>query len=357
MRIKLFIFLILFASQVFAQEGKLIFALDIVRHGDRTPLIDIPKAPHTWAEGMGQLTAQGMQQEYQVGVNLRKRYMQEENLLPAHYSGQVMYARSTDVDRTLMSAESILLGLYPLGSGPKLPESKKPALPGAYQPIPIHTVPRALDEEFIPDVDQKKMMQLLTKYVFPRNDWQEKDKELQPNYAHWSEVTGIPIKTLYDIGLLSDTLYINQIYNVPLPVGMTEEDAKKIIDSGKWAFATSFKPVEIGVATGSLLLEHITTYLSDASTQKSNLKFVLFTAHDTTILTLMSVLNAPLEQAPPYSSNVNFSLYEMNPGSYQVRVTYNGQPVTIPHCGGTVCTLEQFMTLSKQTPEVTRAFV
>ena len=31
-------------SSAFASE-KLIFAIDIIRHGDRTPLIDIPTAP------------------------------------------------------------------------------------------------------------------------------------------------------------------------------------------------------------------------------------------------------------------------------------------------------------------------
>ena len=41
-------------EQVFASE-KLIFAIDIIRHGDRTPLIDLPKAPHHWQEGLIQI--------------------------------------------------------------------------------------------------------------------------------------------------------------------------------------------------------------------------------------------------------------------------------------------------------------
>lgn len=62
-----------------------------------------------------------------------------------------MTIRSTDYDRTLMSAYANLVGLYPtskekldsiisqLNEEDKWPE----ALP--WQPIPVHTVPRSID--------------------------------------------------------------------------------------------------------------------------------------------------------------------------------------------------------------------
>jgi len=40
-------------SQAF-QDDKLIFAIDVIRHGDRNPTIDIPTEPHHWVEGLGQ---------------------------------------------------------------------------------------------------------------------------------------------------------------------------------------------------------------------------------------------------------------------------------------------------------------
>src|ERR1700730_861864 len=113
MRLKniiLFVALALVAVNAWSQE-KLIFAIDLIRHGDRTPINSIPKSPpYHWAEGPGQLTPEGMQQEYQLGVQFRKRYIDQYHLLPPHYDGDTIYVRSSDYDRTLMSAESLLMG-------------------------------------------------------------------------------------------------------------------------------------------------------------------------------------------------------------------------------------------------------
>ncbi len=74
-KLSLFILLLVIGINVFAQET-LVFSFDVIRHGDRTPLREIPKAPHVWLEGLGQLTAEGMQQEFQRGVEFRKKYVE-----------------------------------------------------------------------------------------------------------------------------------------------------------------------------------------------------------------------------------------------------------------------------------------
>ena len=55
------IFGIFFSFCAFAQ-GNLIFAIDIVRHGDRTPMIASPEMQKIWPQGLGQLTPKGMRQ-------------------------------------------------------------------------------------------------------------------------------------------------------------------------------------------------------------------------------------------------------------------------------------------------------
>ena len=89
-------------------KEKLIFAIDVIRHGDRNPIIAIPAVAHDWPEGLGQLTALGMHQEYELGKKCRHDYVNKEKLLPSSYQKGTLYVRSTDIDRTLMSATFFL---------------------------------------------------------------------------------------------------------------------------------------------------------------------------------------------------------------------------------------------------------
>jgi hypothetical protein len=79
----------------------------------------------------------GKYQHYELGQWLRQRYSE---FLPEAYSREDIYVRSTDVDRTLMSAASNLAGLYPPEGDQKWNENLD------WQPIPIHTVPEIMDE-------------------------------------------------------------------------------------------------------------------------------------------------------------------------------------------------------------------
>ena len=56
-------------------------------------------------DGFGMLTPTGMQQLYNLGKNLRKRYVDDMALLSRNYSREFVSVRSTNYDRTLMSAQ------------------------------------------------------------------------------------------------------------------------------------------------------------------------------------------------------------------------------------------------------------
>ncbi|KAJ8944268.1 hypothetical protein NQ318_009645 [Aromia moschata] len=87
----------------------------LFRHGDRAPKTSFPNDPYFsttyWPMGFKQLTNQGKQRHYELGKWFRNRY---DSFLPKIYSPDDIYVRSSDVDRTLMSAAANLAGLYPL---------------------------------------------------------------------------------------------------------------------------------------------------------------------------------------------------------------------------------------------------
>lgn len=331
----------------YSQHEKLIFAVDVIRHGDRTPTHELPNVPYPWSGGLGQLTPTGMNQEFKLGSEFHKRYILDTSLLPSRYSKETIYVRSSDVDRTLMSAQCALMGLYPLGKGPMMsPNSNTPALPGAHQVIPVHTVPMTDDALLVPNHDPQMFNEIMKKHVTNRADWQEKTSALQPQFKRWSQLTGFKVTHLADLIHLADNLYIRQLNQLPLPKGMTGQDAQTIMDAGQWAFTTAFKPNEVGRLTGQTLVATIADYMHQVSEQKTKLKFVLFSGHDTTILSALSALGAPLTNPPRYASDLNFSMYEAGIGKYVVKVTLNGKAIQIPGCNNKECTLKQFEALT-----------
>ena len=71
-----------------------------------------------------------MRRAYDFGVKLREKYA---TFLPENYTKNEVYALSTDYDRTLMTASSILAGLYPPV------QQWNNGVGKLWQPIPIHT--------------------------------------------------------------------------------------------------------------------------------------------------------------------------------------------------------------------------
>ncbi len=344
-KLRLSFALLLSVPSLLFADDTLIFAVDIIRHGDRTPLVPLSAVNYQWQEGPGQLTAEGMQQEYKMGMMFREKYIEHFHLLPEHYEPGSMYVRSTDYERTLMSAQSLLMGLYPPGTGPNTTESSLPALPYAFQPIPIFSAPSTYDEVILQPVSSAERAELMELYVYSTKEWQQKNNELKEKYPLWSALTGIQIKNLADLELLGDALYIHQIHNAPMPIGLSTQDIETIIRASHWAFMAKEKPRPIATAYSTKLMNNIANYLDSGSQKKSKLKYVLLSAHDTTIASALSFLGRPLESAPPYASNLNFSLYESDVNNYLVKITYNGNPVSIPACGGSMCELQQFIQL------------
>lgn len=110
LKILLLIIIFISSQNAFANE-KLIFSVDIIRHGDRNPTSQLPKSYLSLQGGLGELTKKGNLQEKKLGEVLRKKYIYEYHLLPEIYDSNSMYVRSTDTARTIKSANSLLLGL------------------------------------------------------------------------------------------------------------------------------------------------------------------------------------------------------------------------------------------------------
>ncbi|KAG8281696.1 hypothetical protein J6590_054586 [Homalodisca vitripennis] len=116
------------------------FVSVFTRHGTRGPLEDFPEFPYplsnvsSWPYGQSQLTMVGRAQAHRLGAKIRALY---NEFLTKDYNENDIKAYSTLTDRTFMTAELFLAGLYPPQEY-QLWDEKFPC-----QPIPVY--PSTLD--------------------------------------------------------------------------------------------------------------------------------------------------------------------------------------------------------------------
>lgn len=349
MRFKSYSFWVLFAFllivSTLAAEEKLIFAVSLIRHGDRAPYekLDSRVIKYEWPEGIGELTPEGMRQEYLLGKELRKRYVKEYELLPPGFRTNSMYVLSTSSNRTLMSAQSLLAGLYPDGTGPKLRNGVR-ALPNLHQPIPVMTIPRKVKNIINPEhEDPERVQQLIVKYAFIQPEWVKTNRELAADFKRWSRILGVEIKDLNDFLVPADHVYCMSLHGVPLPKELTKNDLDKIIHLKMKACAIRFVPKELAHHMASGFLRTLSSDLQAVVDGKQKYRYILYSGHDDSILGLMSALDEPLENNPPYGSHIEFELYR-DGTDYFVKTFYNFKAVALTDQNKEVLSLQEFQT-------------
>ncbi|KAH8417655.1 hypothetical protein KR222_003621, partial [Zaprionus bogoriensis] len=318
----------------------------IFRHGDRTPVDPYPTDPWNnrkyWPVGWGQLTNRGKQQHYELGQWLRRRY---SSLLGTRFDPEQIYVQSTDVDRTLMSAESNLAGLYePRGQDVWNAQIK-------WQPIPVHTMPEKSD----PVLAAKAPCPAFDYYLanmLASSEFQAKLARYKDLFYYLSQNSGREVKTFQDAQYLNNTLFIEELYNKTLPVW-----TQKVYKSAEWIEATSFafavntltRPLA-RLKAGPLLKDILTRFQSKFEGQlKPDRSLFIYSAHDTTIASLLNVLKLFQPHSPPYVACIMMELRVDDSNTPLVSVFYKNTtaeplPLDIPGCGVS-CPLDKLVSL------------
>lgn len=145
-----------------------------------------------------------MRRQYRLGKFLRRRY---NEILGETYSFKNVYIQSSDYDRTIMSAQANLAGLFTPSDEEKWIDDIK------WQPIPVHTVPRNLDHIIAIEQNCPKYKYLLAKYTNNSDERQRIFTEYADLIAYWSKMSGQNITSTYDIYWLFNTLDIEREQN------------------------------------------------------------------------------------------------------------------------------------------------
>ncbi|KAL2734139.1 prostatic acid phosphatase-like [Vespula squamosa] len=326
--------------------GTVIFANVLYRHGDRTPIEPYPTDPYKneslWPVPYGQLTNLGKNQHLHMGQWLRNRY---SHLLSDLYSPYDIYIQSTDVDRTLMSAEANLAGLYP-------PKENQIWSTINWMPIPVHTIPESEDNILLgKKYCQRYNFELDKVLKSPEiKKINQKNKHL---YDYLTKKTGMSVTSLKDVDHIYDTLYIEKLYNKTLP------EWTKIVfpDKLKPLAAKSFTINAYNKILQRLKMGLLFREMIDHMEKKSrnalipDRKVWIYSAHDETVANMLMTLNLFDPHCPPYTATILIELRINSKKEYFVTISYKNTTegpnlLTLPGCN-TLCPLNKFIQLTK----------
>nr|CAI5846178.1 unnamed protein product [Callosobruchus analis] len=291
-----------------SDEGELITVVVAYRHGDRAPTKPIPTNKYCnasyWPMGFGQLTKFGIERHYKLGQWLRKRY---NSLLSPIYDLNEIYVRSTDKERTLMSAYANLAGLYPPQIDNVVMEER---------PCPLY-------DFLLNDI-------IKSDYFTKIND---KYADLYKTLSNW---TGIDVKDVKDIKEIRSTLYAIKNYNTTY----TMTPSMKRLRAGPF-FHYLFKHLDHSVS---------------ASETKPAPKMLMISMHDTSLSGILNSMGVFDGRPPDFAATVLWELRKRQNGKHFVNLYFKSEAelekLKIMECGFD-CDYEDFKMFMKHTVVIT----
>ncbi|XP_006158561.1 prostatic acid phosphatase isoform X2 [Tupaia chinensis] len=319
----------------------------VFRHGDRSPIETFPNDPikeSSWPQGFGQLTQLGMEQHYELGTHLRKRY---GRFLNESYKREQVYVQSTDVDRTLMSAMTNLAALFP----PEGASVWNPSL--LWQPVPVHTVPISEDLLLHQPFMNCPRFQELRRETLKSEEFQKRLHPYQDFIETLPKLSGFHSKDLFGIwSKIYDPLYCEGIHNFTLPSWATEDAMTKLKELSELSLLSLFgvhKQKEKSRLQGGVLVKEILNHMKSATQPPNHRRLIMYSAHDTTVSALQMALDVYNGLLPPYASCHVVELHRQD-GEYFVEMYYRNEtqrephPLTLAGCTHS-CPLEKFAEL------------
>jgi len=278
----------------------------------------------------GELTIRGFQQHVALGESLRSLYVDTYNFLPANINASIMAIRSTDVPRTLASAQGNSLGLYPA------------------QTTTANSVP-VLDV-FTMDSTYENMVP--NSVLCPRMGQLLNEISQEPAYIAWAKsqvpllekiakIVGVPVSALPDWAGLFDAFEVMTCYDETYP-GMDQDTIDQIFEAANWQWNYQLNHTELATLQLGSFVAELVANIQDWINGEDMPHYMVFSGHDTTVGPMLACLQSYDGQWPPYASHVEFELWSNN-DQYYVQVKYQGEPLQLPQCSDAMCPISEFM--------------
>lgn len=273
---------------------------------------------------LGQLTSIGFKQQLDNGENYRKVYV-DSGFLLKNFSSVEHRVRSTDIFRTLQSAQMFMTGLFP----PSQPVEGRSGI------MDINTMD-ATYENLYPN---SKLCPKSEEYILAYF----KSSEFLDHYQSVSVQLVKDLQTALDddtfayngIFQLFDCLNVFKCHEVAIPPGITQELYQRVTEevtyvfNHMYAYPSMQEAAKVGIG---FFVKEMFKEVADMMDNESKLKFILYSGHDVTLMPLQLAFNISDGVWPPYASQLIFEVYQMSDNSFSLRILYNGKVQKMPFC-------------------------
>lgn len=259
-----------------------------------------------------------------------------------------MYVRSTDVDRTLMSALSNLAGFYPPTGKDLWNEEIK------WQPIPVHTVPEHQDI-IVAAKKSCPVYEYELKKLYKTAEFKDYDKEIKPIYDYLTEKSGKKVHSLQSVQNIYSCLHIEDLNDMALPEWTREVYPDKLRPISGFSFAVkAYTPLLARLKSGPLLKDILKHFKAKTLKQLiPDRNYWIYSAHDTTVANMLNTLGVFKTLGyhnPPFAATILFELRQFDK-QYRVQAFYKNstaepQALDLPGCG-TSCDLDKMFEVYK----------
>ncbi|XP_060526942.1 uncharacterized protein LOC132702372 [Cylas formicarius] len=321
------------------------------RHGDRTPDAGsiyegnrFTNESYYLPYGFGQLTNEGKQTEYNLGSELRQRYRE---FLGDVWNIDLIEARSTDLDRTKMSIQLSLAGLWP----PTGVNEWNLLL--NWQPIPYNYLPVTEDKELFGPFGACS-----TKFLAELNAVISSEETSAYIEARYSKILEVLVNNTGSASLLNAfsvylTLVVQEELGLPL-----DEWTQKVYPEPLKSLAVDFYYLEtINTPLRRIMAGYyLKKVLSDTERKingtltPSTRKLFLYSAHEQNIAGLVLSLDVfELRDVPAYGSYFIVELHKIE-GVWGIKLFYQNyetkepRALSLPGCD-TFCPYDDFVRL------------
>lgn len=348
---------------------KLLKVVVVTRHGDRTPVwtFDIPDDTVAWnctlnlqiADGkanterspttvfkkqyiedremlkgncyFGQLTQRGADQHQGVGGHMKALYIDTLGFLGATLDPSEIALRSTDVERTLLSAYNLVKGMWPLSRPPVLSiavidGAKDNASPNGKLCPALWRTTGAIQNS--------------TKFTsyFETN--------LGPLAAKYGALWNISALKFDDFQALNDISRARFCHGLPLPTGWNMDDTVAMWHAIRVLYnmkVDSFDAQRFG--SGAFMQDILASFSLPE-------KFQLFSAHDSTLRSLIyAMVQEPddLLEWPAYASHFTMEAWQTGADEIVIGAQFNGKMLQLKEpCASTFCSMTNFQALMQK---------